>query len=805
MANVAKKILPVAGKKNVLVTAALPYVNNVPHLGNIIGSVLSADVFARYSRARGHPTLFICGTDEYGTATETKALEEGVSPQELCDRYHALHKETYEWFNISFDHFGRTSTDRQTQITQDIFFKLLANGYLEERTTTQAYCEKHNGFLADRFVEGQCPFCGYSDARGDQCDQCSQLLDPLELENARCKLDGATPVPRETKHIFLMLDRLQDMVGAWSQQSNAAGIWSENGASITSSWLKKGLQPRGITRDLKWGTPVPVFGYEDKVFYVWFDACIGYLSITAEYTEEWEQWWRNPSDVTLFQFMGKDNVPFHSIVFPSSQLGTQEKWTMLNTLSTTEYLNYEHGKFSKSRNIGVFGNSARLTGVNADVWRYFLLLRRPETSDTEFEWRGFIETNNTQLIANFGNFINRTLKFVNSRFNSTVPPANVASLPTSAREALRKHIAKTGDKLAQYRKNMEAARLKAALVCARELSSLGNKLLQEHHFGNELFEKDRLLCDSVVSIAVNHIHLLASVIEPFMPATAKSVLAQLQADLMLIPDVWSPESISPDHQIGKATHLFKAIKPEKAEEWRKMFGSNGSGPSGETELSACTQSSTVTARKDQQKRERGTKARPLSPALIDLRVGHILKVEKHPNADSLYVSTIACGDPPGTVDTAEFNGQTVRTVCSGLNGLIPLAELQDARVLVVCNLKPVSMRGIRSCAMLLAATSNQDDQQQANGIELVQPPPDGEAGDRAFVEGHEDSPEPALNPKKKIWEDCQACFTTTSDLTVVFDSKRSEKFLHLNLSQPAPLRTKGGLCKVRSLQGASVR
>ena len=571
------EILPVEGKKNVLITSALPYVNNVPHLGNIIGSVLSADVFARYSKARGNPTLYVCGTDEYGTATETKAIEEGVTPQQLCEKYYRLHKEVYDWFEIAFDHFGRTPTQEQTDIAQDIFTKLHQNGYLEERTTTQPYCEQHQGFLADRFVEGECPLCGYADARGDQCDKCGHLLDPLDLINPKCKLDGATPKARETKHAFILLDKLQDSVAEWSKQSDEKGAWSENGINITNAWLREGLKPRGITRDLKWGTPVPLPGYDEKVMYVWFDACIGYVSITATYTKQWEKWWRDPENVELYQFMGKDNVPFHTVVFPCSQLGTKDRWTMLNHLSTTEYLNYEHGKFSKSRGIGVFGTSAKETGIHPDVWRYFLLLRRPETSDTEFEWDGFIAANNNELVANFGNFVNRILKFVNSEktYDSTIPTVpTLDNSETSKTIASRRkqHIEEANTILQTYREQMDGVHLKAALVSARELSSLGNKLLQDNRLDNTLFNNDRALCDAVVNLAVNHVHLVASVIAPYLPATTRSILSQLQADLLIIPDSWQAESMKPGHKIGKAQHLFKIIKPEKEQEWRELFG-----------------------------------------------------------------------------------------------------------------------------------------------------------------------------------------------------------------------------------------
>ncbi|WPG98545.1 Hypothetical protein R9X50_00133700 [Acrodontium crateriforme] len=573
MNGTKKEILPEAGKKNILITSALPYVNNVPHLGNIIGSVLSADVFSRYCKARGHPTLFVCGTDEYGTATETKAIEEKVTPQQLCDKYNKLHKEVYDWFEIGFDHFGRTPTQEQTDIAQDIFTKLHQNGYLEERTTTQPYCEVHKGFLADRFVEGECPLCHYNDARGDQCDKCGHLLDPLDLINPKCKLDGATPIAKETKHVFILLDKLQDQVNAWSKESSVKGAWSENGTHITSAWLKEGLKPRGITRDLKWGTAVPLAGYDEKVLYVWFDACIGYVSITATYTKEWEKWWRNPEDVSLYQFMGKDNVPFHTVVFPCSQLGTGDKWTMLNHLSTTEYLNYEGGKFSKSRGIGVFGTSAKETGVAADVWRYFLLMRRPETSDAEFQWDGFIAANNNELVANFGNFVNRILKYINSaNYDSVIPAAPELDANSDLAKGLANHTKEANAILKRYREELDAVHLKQGIVIARELSSLGNKLLQDNRLDNSLFANERQRADAVVNLAVNHVHLLAAVIAPYMPATARSILEQLQAEPLIIPDEWHADSIKANHKIGKAAHLFKTIKPEKEKEWRELFG-----------------------------------------------------------------------------------------------------------------------------------------------------------------------------------------------------------------------------------------
>ncbi|KAG5956036.1 putative methionine--tRNA ligase, cytoplasmic protein rar1 [Claviceps arundinis] len=562
-------ILPVKGKKNILITSALPYVNNVPHLGNVVGSVLSADVFSRFSKLRNRPTLYICGTDEYGTATETKALETGQTPKQLCDEFHKKHKEVYDWFEIGFDYFGRTTTEKQTEIVQDIFLKLHKNGLLEERTTTQPYCEKHDGYLADRFVEGTCPKCGYDDARGDQCDKCGGLLDPFELIKPRCKVDGAQPVPRDTKHIFLKLNELQPSIEEWFEDAHKKYGWPANGTAITKSWLTKGLEGRSITRDLKWGVPIPLPGYEKKVIYVWFDACIGYPSITANYTDQWEKWWKNPDDVSLYQFMGKDNVPFHTVIFPGSEIGTGEKWTMLNHLSTTEYLNYENGKFSKSRGVGVFGNQVRDIGISPSVWRYYLLSNRPETADTQFEWQAFVLSNNSELLANFGNFVNRIVKFVNAKCDSTVPDFSASY--TDDTFDFPAWIARVNTLLAEYVDELEKVHIRAGVRKLMEISTEGNALLQYRLDNANLVEHPERT-NTVIGLALNLCHLLASLASPYMPSTSESICKQLNTSLAHIPDIWTPEVLKSGHKIGKAAYLFTRIDDKKVTEWKAQFG-----------------------------------------------------------------------------------------------------------------------------------------------------------------------------------------------------------------------------------------
>ncbi|XP_070265984.1 methionine--tRNA ligase, cytoplasmic isoform X1 [Myotis yumanensis] len=564
-----KPVLPVAGERNVLITSALPYVNNVPHLGNIIGCVLSADVFARYSRLRQWNTLYLCGTDEYGTATETKAMEEGLTPQEICDKYHVIHADIYRWFNISFDIFGRTTTSQQTEITQDIFQRLWNRGFVLQDTVEQLRCERCARFLADRFVEGVCPFCGYEEARGDQCDKCGKLINAVELKKPQCKVCRSCPVVRSSRHLFLDLPKLEDRLEEWLGKTVPGSDWTPNARFIIRSWLRDGLKPRCITRDLKWGTPVPLEGFEDKVFYVWFDATFGYISITANYTDQWEKWWKNPEQVNLYQFMAKDNVPFHGLVFPCSALGAEDNYTLVSHLIATEYLNYEDGKFSKSRGVGVFGDMAKDTGIPADIWRFYLLYIRPEGQDSAFSWTDMLLKNNSELLNNLGNFINRAGMFVSKFFGGYVPEMVL----TSDDQRLLAHVSL---ELQHYHQLLEKVRIRDALRSILTISRYGNQYIQVNEPWKRIkgSEADRQRAGTVTGLAVNIAALLSTMLQPYMPTVSSMIAAQLQlpppACSILPTDFLC--TLPAGHQIGTVSPLFQKLENDQIENLRQRFG-----------------------------------------------------------------------------------------------------------------------------------------------------------------------------------------------------------------------------------------
>jgi methionyl-tRNA synthetase len=685
--NAAAPRVPRAGERNVLVTSALPYVNNYPHLGNLIGAVLSADVYARFLRQRSVNVLFVCGTDEYGTTSETKAQQENVTPREICDKYHALHRGVYDWFDIEFDEFGRTSTPAQTRIVQEIFWDVHNAGYIAEDTMTQLYCDATcHRFLADRYVNGTCPSCGYEDARGDQCDNCGRMLNTTELVLPKCATCGCPPITRDTKHLFLDLPKIQPDLKAWVARASEKGAWSANSVVLTNTWLRDGLKKRCITRDLSWGVPVPLDGYTDKVFYVWFDAPIGYLSITAGYGDRcgdrdlWRKWW-NPDhasgvDVDLVQFMGKDNTPFHTIVFPSTLLATQKSWTMLHHISTTDYLNYEDGKFSKSRGVGVFGNDAQDTEISPEVWRYYLLLNRPEGADSAFTWSDLAAKNNDELLKNLGNFINRTVTFMAKFFDSVVP--NLLSKdPVDAEFVTRINV-----ELAQYVTLMESVSLKASLKKAMAVSAIGNLYLQTKQPWLLLKQGDNAAAGSSVTFAANLVALVCTMLEPFLgskfSAKVYSQLGLVHSPGVnnIIPETFDPtEWVTAGSRTGAPTILFPALSDDRVSELRARFAG------GQASADISTAAAAEPAAPD-----------PGNVFSLILRVGKIMEIADHAESERLFV---------GKVDVGEEVGP--RTFVAGLRDCYTADELRNKRVVVVCNLAPATLAGIESQGMILCA------------------------------------------------------------------------------------------------------
>ncbi|KAK4181287.1 tRNA synthetases class I (M)-domain-containing protein [Triangularia setosa] len=612
--------LPKPGERNVLITSALPYVNNVPHLGNIIGSVLSADVFARYCRGRGDNTVFVGGTDEFGTTTSLRAMEEGVTPKELCDKYYEIHKGIYEWFNISFDIFGRTTNERHTEITQDVFRELWGKGVVKVRVVEQLWCEKCEGFVFDRLVEGVCPECGYSKARGDQCGSCDCVFDAVRLVEPRCKIDGKTPVRRESKHLFLDIERLGSELKRLFRKKG--GSWSENAREIVKGTVRRGLGnfTMCITRDrLDWGTPVPEWlaGFEGKVFYPWWDALLGYISITASGMEEWEEWWRpskfiaikgngdnpdssyncgnnktNPDiDVQLYQFLGADNILFHAILFPATLLALTPPYTALHHIASTNYLTYQGGKFSKSLGVGVFGDNARETGLSADIFRFYLLESRPEGSeDTEFTWDRLIKVNNELLVGKVGKFIGKVLDLLNAKpYFGVVPHRHFyvnGSLPSTVMQKIASVKEDVHRLLGRYVTQLVKVELRGGLETLLELTWGGIAFLD--WAGNTCSWMDmsngyRGEWQAVLELVINLVYLLAMMLDPYIPDTARYIYKVLMVEQPVgrLEEHWfngSQGVIKPGHKVGKweeVEALFACIKEEKAKEWEQKFGGKG--------------------------------------------------------------------------------------------------------------------------------------------------------------------------------------------------------------------------------------
>jgi methionyl-tRNA synthetase len=561
-----------------LITSAIPYINGIKHLGNLVGSQLPADLFARYQRARGHEVLFLCATDEHGTPAELAAAKAGKPVEDYCAEMHEVQAKIAEGFRLSFDHFGRSSSEQNQKLTQHFAGKLAENGLIREVEETQIYSHADGRFLPDRYIEGTCPNCGFESARGDQCDNCTKQLDPTDLINPYSTISGSTDLEeRATKHLYLRQSEMRDKLGAWI---DSKADWPVLTTSIAKKWLNDGdgLQDRGITRDLDWGVPVKKGdadwpGMEGKVFYVWFDAPVEYIACAQEWVdagkgEDWARWWRTDKgaeDVTYTQFMGKDNVPFHTLSFPVTIFGSGEPWKLVDYIKSFNYLNYDGGQFSTSRGRGVFMDQA-LEILPADYWRWWLLSHAPESSDSEFTWENFQSSVNKDLADVLGNFVSRVTKFCRSKFSEAVPEGGAYGPDELAL------IDDITARVQAYQAHMDAMEVRKSAQELRAIWVAGNEYLQTVAPWST-FKEDPAKAAVQIRLALNLIPLYAVLSAPFIPDAAASLLESMGAEGTDWPsDVPAALSaLQAGHAFTVPEVTFRKISDEERDDWQEKF------------------------------------------------------------------------------------------------------------------------------------------------------------------------------------------------------------------------------------------
>jgi len=554
----------------ILITSALPYVNGVKHLGNLVGSLLPADVHARFRRQIGDEVLFICSTDEHGTPAELGAIQAGQDVRAYCDEQHAIQADIYRRFGLSFDHFGRTSSSQNQALTQHFYHRLDAAGLVEEREVRQIWSAVDRRFLPDRYVLGTCPHCGFEQARGDQCDGCGVLLDPPELIRPRSSLSGDTSLEiRQSRHLFLRQSLLVEKLSEWVESRNG---WPPFVVSLAKSWLTSELRDRCITRDLAWGVAVPRAGFEQKVFYVWFDAPIGYIAATQEWAEahhrDWREWWWNAEDVKYIQFLGKDNVPFHTVSFPATLIGSGEPWKTVDVIKGFHWLNYHGGKFSTSRGRGIFTDQA-LEELPSDLWRWWLIANAPETSDADFNTGRFVDDVNKDLADIFGNLVNRIVSFTHQAFDGRVPEGGE---PDDAEQALASDLER---RIAALRRHHEALEFRAAAAATRAIWDAANAYLQ-HAAPWAAIKSDPDRAAVVTRTGLNLVNICAVLAWSIIPHLSERVLRAFGRD-DAIPR-WPNGPVAAllyggaGTPIARLGPLVEKITPERAGHLTARFG-----------------------------------------------------------------------------------------------------------------------------------------------------------------------------------------------------------------------------------------
>jgi len=654
--------------KRYTITSALPYANGPIHIGHLAGVYVPADIYARYLRMKGEDVLFIGGSDEHGVPITIKARAEGVSPQVIVDRYHEQIKKSFEEFGISFDVYSRTSAPVHHQTAADFFLKLYKDGKFIEKTSRQYYDEKEHQFLADRYITGTCPHCGYEKAYGDQCENCGTSLSPLDLINPKSALSGNVPVLKETKHWYLPLDQYEEWLKEWILEGHKDD-WKTNVYGQVKSWIDHGLQPRAVTRDLNWGVKVPLEEAEGKVLYVWFDAPIGYISAAKEWSEktgkDWEPYWKD-KESKLVHFIGKDNIVFHCIIFPV-MLKAEGDFILPDNVPANEFLNLENDKISTSRNWAVWLHEylEDFPGKQ-DVLRYVLTANAPETKDNDFTWKDFQARNNNELLAIFGNLVNRTLVLIQKYFDGVVPAAGEPDKEASATLEEMKHFP---EKIAQ---SLDRYRFREALTELMNLARLGNKYLTDSEPW-KVIKTDEEKVKTILNVSLQIVANLAVLSEPFLPFTAAKLQKMLGMEKPVWADAGNTGLINPGHKLNKPELLFERIDDKEVEaQVQRLLDTKK-----ENELAA--------------------PAKPAKEEITfddfmktDIRTGTILEAEKVPKTKKLLKLKIDTG-----IDQ--------RTVVSGIAEYYEPEKIIGQKVCILVNLAPRKLRGIESQGMILMA------------------------------------------------------------------------------------------------------
>ena len=662
--------------KRYLITSALPYANGPVHIGHLAGVYIPSDIYTRYLRLRGRDVISVCGSDEHGVPITIKAKKEGITPQQVVDRYHAIIKDSFEKLGILFDIYSRTTSPTHAKTASDFFRKLYDEGKFVEQTTEQFYDEEAKSFLADRYITGTCPKCGAEGAYGDQCEVCGSTLSPDELVNPHSTLSGSVPVKRATKHWYLPLDKYEQMLREWILEGHKE--WKSNVYGQCKSWLDGGLLPRAVSRDLEWGIPVPVEGAEGKVLYVWFDAPIGYISATKDLTPDWEKYWKS-EDTKLVHFIGKDNIVFHCIVFPS-MLKAHGDYILPENVPSNEFLNLEGRKISTSKNWAVWLHEYLVDFPGKeDVLRYALCATAPETKDNDFTWKDYQARNNNELVAVLGNFVNRALVLTKKYYDGEVPACGELS------DYDRDTIAELSEIKASLESNIENYRFREALKDAMNFARIGNKYLADSEPW-KLIKTDAERVKTILNIALQITANIAIAIEPFMPFSAAKILNMLACEKFGWERLGAMDLLAAGHHFGEPSLLFEKIEDEtiqkQLDRLEEIAKQNAAA-----EVKAEPQKAECTFDEFQK---------------MDIRVSTILEAEKLPKTKKLLKLTIDTG-----IDK--------RTIVSGIAEHFSPEELIGQQVLVLVNLAPRDFKGITSQGMILMA------EDATGALRLVQP------------------------------------------------------------------------------------